>query len=94
MTLLKGKLDLPWSIGEHGLQIKDCQDRRVIDQKDDWDESDFVDLYPEQAALIVRAVNAHEALVEMVAALMGALRDEDDSFDVKYDARKLLASLD
>ena len=66
MTLLMGKLDLPWSVGEHDLQIRDCNDRRVIDQKDDWDESDFVDLYPEQAALIVRAVNAHDMLMKFV----------------------------
>ena len=89
MTLLMGKLDLPWSVGEHDLQIRDCNDRRVIDQKDDWDESDFVDLYPEQAALIVRAVNAHEALVAMVQRLV----DEKMRPSLEEEIRDLLRSL-
>lgn len=49
---------------------------------------------PERLAYVVRAVNNYEALVAMVETLIGAIRDEDDSFDVKYDARKLLASLE
>ena len=64
-------------------------------EADDEDlETKVIGVDPARVAYIVRAVNAHEALVAIVEALMGALRDEDDSFDVKYDARKLLASIE
>jgi len=96
MTLSTNEmLDLPWKLfSRDDRKIVDCHGNTIIAEPDDNDLPDFVDLYAAQAALIVRAVNAHEALVAMVEALMGALRDEDDSFDVKYDARKLLESLE
>jgi hypothetical protein len=83
MTLLKVDLNLPWSCAENGASIIDADGAPAC-----------YGLSIDETPLIVRAVNAHEALVSMIEALIGALRDEDDSFDVKYDARKLLASLE
>lgn len=88
MTLLMGKTaPLPWSI-HGGDWVRDAKDRTVVVVTSRGSDD------AANAVLIVRAVNAHEALVAMVEALIGALRDEDDSFDVKYDARKLLDSLE
>jgi len=84
MTLSTDSLRLPWDADDGSLYDKDAN--RFADV---WSDEDG-----KRVAYIVRAVNAHEALVAMVEALIGALRDEDDSFDVKYDARKLLASLE
>ena len=46
------------------------------------------------AAYIVRAVNNHEALVKLAKEVLICVRDEDDTFDLKYEARKILASLE
>ena len=86
MTLLTDSL--PWRVQYASLVDKDGYHFADVDGYVGIEDDEA------RAALIVRAVNAHEALVAMVEALMGALRDEDDSFDVKYDARKLLASLE
>lgn len=48
---------------------------------------------PEIAAFIVKAVNNHDALVNLANDLLAYLKDEDDTFDMKYEARKILANL-
>jgi hypothetical protein len=100
MTLLKADpLDLPWRVSEYDpCMIEDSKGDRLI-QDGGWD-ADWVDLWPAQRDLIVRAVNAHEALVEVLRELTEDVTGELDVDammrfgDAMDRARKLLASLD
>jgi len=69
MTLSTNEmLDLPWKLfSRDDRKIVDCHGNTIIAEPDDNDLPDFVDLYAAQAALIVRAVNAHELLYRFMS---------------------------
>lgn len=46
------------------------------------------------AAQIVLAVNAHDDLVRLAREVILCIRDEDDFFELKHEARKILATLE
>jgi len=88
-----GKLCLPWSYTTESYgdtKITDRDEQLLIREVSDYEEADFVDLYPEQAAFIVRAVNHHKALMEIVRELAMS----DGLGDLEYRARVLVDAID
>ena len=94
----RDNLDLPWSFDmTDGIEIRDCDGGKLIIQP--HEEPDFVDLWSQQVKLIVRAVNHHEALVEIVRVLTQEETDDPVTHMVEYGdaskrARSILAALD
>jgi len=89
----RDNLDLPWSLDlMDGINIRDCNDAALIVEYPD--DVDLIDLWHQQARLIVRAVNNHDALVEMVSELRMLVRVTGPLTTARERADKLLATIE
>lgn len=82
---MTSEMKTPWA--HEGGAIRNS-DGDTVGYIHDWNDE------PPPTAYIIRAVNNHEALIKLAKEVLICVRDEDDTFDLKYEARKILASLE